>query len=481
MTKTSSSSIKGAAPPTRSQVSPTRTYPNSQPYSGNATVRRTYDRQIQTKEVRTYSSGGSYPRSYERESRLYRTHDDRIRNESNTRERGGLLFERQNYPSDPVTEYSRRYPPIKHNATDRVFNQQPGQPPSKKDNPPSRKEESAPPARREENNPPSRRSEFEKQPVRENQAPSYRQEAPSKPDSVIQGAYPRKRNRTDTGPIYQPRTKGIAAPSRVYDNPSRENQKTQSHNQTTLLTKRPPQLALPVLKELKGSDQFKIQDQGFYKGFYLRIGYVHYDPFWCDYHFGYNFYYFYPSFGCYFSPYYWYWCVPPYIWYSRIIVVSPRIIVIINDPVRWVYCGYGAYHDYYGYTYSRHYDGYSALDRALSDLVDAFKYSDVRALERLAPPGGRVDIFMEGKYAYTVSTDDYFDMTADLIQSVYTENFQIVRVRKARSGEYRVIARHDYLDPWNERQTTWLNFTLDFQNGRYVIVEAGSSRQQIDW
>jgi len=273
----------------------------------------------------------------------------------------------------------------------------------------------------------------------------------------------------------------MPAPPKVFENPHREDQNIQSHNETSLLSKRPPKLLIPVLKELKGSEQFKIQDQGFYKGFFLRVGYVHYDPFWCDYHFGYNFYYFYPSFGCYFSPYYWYWCVPPYIWHSRIIIVSPRIIVIINEPVKWVYCGYGAYYDYYGYTYSRHYDGYSALDRALSDLVDAFKYSDVRALERLAPPGGRVDIFMEGKYAYTVSTDDYFDMTADLIQSVYTENFQIVRVRKARSGEYRVIARHDYLDPWNERQTTWLNFTLDFQSGRYVIVEAGSNREQIDW
>lgn len=220
---------------------------------------------------------------------------------------------------------------------------------------------------------------------------------------------------------------------------------------------------------------FQITPSGYRKGD-LRVGYHHYDRNWCDRYFGYRYYCYDPWVTrCYFSPYYWYIFLPGYIWCDRVIIISPRIIIWLGPDIFWNYCGsYGYYYGSYGYTYNR--GGYSDLDRALSDIVDAFRYEDANLLAPFLPSNGRIDIYIDGRYSYSVNSDDYYDMTADLIYSVNTTNFEIVQVRRARTGEYRAVARHDFLDPNGRPQTVWMTFTLERERYGFVIVEAGTSR-----
>lgn len=214
----------------------------------------------------------------------------------------------------------------------------------------------------------------------------------------------------------------------------------------------------------------------------LRSGYYHYDRRWRDCHFGFRFYFFTPSpFRCVFSPYYYYWCVPGYIGIYRVYYHQPIIIILLPGYVDWYYCGLGyLYAPYYYSSYSyRPPARITILDRTLSDIVDAFKFTNPTLLSKYLPREERVNIYLEGEYAYSMSTDDYYDITADLIYSVYTTDFRIVSVRRGEGNYYRVVARHDFIDPSNRRQTVWMTFTLQEQRGNMIIVEAGTSSSPI--
>jgi hypothetical protein len=333
-------------------------------------------------------------------------------------------------------------------------------------------------------------------------------------ERVIQGrdtnqpVRPKQNNqvlRTETGPAFNPRTSVIGG--LVGQGRNQFDQNNKGSNVELPTYKNDPMSNNNFIKQLPRQNQTpqvipvpnvgnnhsgggagkaihkqQIADLKHYSSGSLRHGYYSYDPFWKDCHFGYSYYIFYPTVNCWFSPYYWYMNCPPYISYHRIFIYTPRVIIIIGDTVPWWYCGkYYAWSNY-GYSYSyRDYSRYSILDRALSNLVDAFKYSDVTLLDPLLPRNNRVDIFIDGSYSYSVNSDDYYDMTADLIHSVYTVDFNIIDVRRTRGNEYKVIAKHDYLDPWNARQSTYLTFTLENQRGNLVIVEAGTSRFRPFW
>lgn len=208
----------------------------------------------------------------------------------------------------------------------------------------------------------------------------------------------------------------------------------------------------------------------------LRSGYYHYDPLWCDWFFGYRFYCWEPVFGSWFSPYYIYYSVPGYLSFGRGYYRGFTTIIVIGNPIAWNYCGRGYNYGYYNYSNYGYDRNYSQVDRALSDLQDAFKYSDAKLLDRLIPRYGDVEIFIDGDYAYSLNANDYYDITADLIYSVNTTSFQISEVKRISGGGYVVLARHDYVDSWNSRQSNWLTFTLREERGSYVITQAGTSR-----
>ncbi len=221
-------------------------------------------------------------------------------------------------------------------------------------------------------------------------------------------------------------------------------------------------------------------DTSYYGRNHCRIGYSHYYPWWRDWYFGYRWYVSDPwSYRCYFSPYYWYVSIPAYVRYDRVIIITPRIIVLTGSYLDWRYYGMGATHNTYygGYGYSYGSAG-RPIDRALSNLTDAFRYEDPSLLGNFLTSDSQVNIYIDENYAYTLNGADYYDMTADLIQNVYTTNYQIERVRQARSGEYVVLARHDFVDPNNSHQTVWMTFTLQEYRGHFYIIEAGTSRHQ---
>lgn len=200
-----------------------------------------------------------------------------------------------------------------------------------------------------------------------------------------------------------------------------------------------------------------------------RSGYYHYNRDWCDDYFYGGWYVFDPyAHRSVFSPWYWYPSLPGYL--------NSRCVKIINLPIIvWQ----GSYYNYRPYDYNDRGWGYeynsrNDLDESIDDLVYAFERQDRRALARLMPSRGDVHIFLNGRYDYSLSSDDYYDLMLDAIYSTYTRRYDVVSVQRY-GREAEVTVRHEITDPWGRRQTVYHWYRLENDRRGYVITRFGTS------
>ncbi|AIE86751.1 hypothetical protein [Fimbriimonas ginsengisoli] len=211
---------------------------------------------------------------------------------------------------------------------------------------------------------------------------------------------------------------------------------------------------------------------GIVRGGY-RYGYYHYRRDWQDDWFCYPYYAFDPfRFDrCVTSPWYYYVSCPPYLNYSRVTIVN------VYPTSNWS-------GDNYDWRPIDQYDRnarYEDLDYAIEDIVDVFQNGSRRSLDRLVPRRGSVNIYTEGNYSYSLGADDFYDLYQDGMENVNTVRYQIVDVQRDRNGNARVLARHEFIDPWNQRQTVWHTYYLQRERRDYVIREFGTSYYRQGW
>lgn len=115
------------------------------------------------------------------------------------------------------------------------------------------------------------------------------------------------------------------------------------------------------------------------------------------------------------------------------------------------------------------------LDDSVRDIVDAFTHDDHKAIARLVPHDGNVQIFVDGKYSYSLKANDFYDTYLDGIESTQTDQYVIVDVRANSDGTARVVAKHEYTDPWHKRAYVYHNYFLKMEGDEYVIREFGTS------
>jgi hypothetical protein len=201
----------------------------------------------------------------------------------------------------------------------------------------------------------------------------------------------------------------------------------------------------------------------------VRYGYYHYNRRFNDDHFFFGFYVFDPFLydTCVCSPWYYYPCLPPYLAYNRVVIVDNYY------SSGWEGRPY--------YWENEQPASRTDLDLALQDMVSAFQDDDRRAISRLIPRDGQVNIYTEGNYSYSLSSDAFYDLYKDGIENVHTDKYQITRVETNDRGDARIEARHDYVDPWNNTQTVYHTYYLVRQGHDYVIREFGTSYDAKGW
>jgi len=196
-----------------------------------------------------------------------------------------------------------------------------------------------------------------------------------------------------------------------------------------------------------------------------RDGYYGYNNSWRDDSFYYPYYAFNPwgRQSCTISPWYFYAHLPGYLFASRIQYYDgTRCNWGYGSPYNWS-------EDRWDRGGDRDYRG-SELDGAIYDIERAFERQDRRALGRLVPSRGRVNIYIEDQYCYSLSGDDFYDLMLDNIQSTETIRYSINRVTTYRD-EAQVSAVHEFYDSWGRRQCVYHHYRLESDRYGYVITD----------
>lgn len=205
-----------------------------------------------------------------------------------------------------------------------------------------------------------------------------------------------------------------------------------------------------------------------------RTGYWGYNNYWRDDDFRFGYYVFdpYSNYRCYASPWYYYPHLPGYVNYSCV-----RVLTLNLGPFQWVdYRWNRPVYAYDTFGYSNSYS-YTALDYSVDDIQRAFERRDERALSRIVPRTGDVNIWTDGRYQYTMNADTFYDLMEDNVYGTRTSNYQILSTRTYRDYA-EVTARHEFTDPWGRRVSVYHWYRLEKERGAYVVRDFGTSDQR---
>lgn len=165
---------------------------------------------------------------------------------------------------------------------------------------------------------------------------------------------------------------------------------------------------------------------------------------------------------------YYYYGYFPYIPVTRVIIIRRPAVTVIEVPVVIHQSSY--YDDYYLDSPRS-----GSIERALSDIRSAWLYGEPERLLRHVRNDTRVDVLMDGDYSYSLSDDDYRDMTRDAVSNTRTVEFYFDSVR--RRGDDRIVAdgRHVFYSRQGDRKTIYITYQLERIGGEWIITEVGSS------
>ena len=173
------------------------------------------------------------------------------------------------------------------------------------------------------------------------------------------------------------------------------------------------------------------------------------------------------------SPYHFYYGVcPPYVYRHYVYQRPPRIVYIeVPVYVGGTYYGYSS-GDYYldsgsWWRDTRNID--SDLRRAIEDLEDAFRYSDIGLLTYLTDANADIAIFSKGRYQYSLRANDYLDMTRDFMVGADTIRFDVFRARRRSNDVCTLSAKHTYRTRDGQTNVVYLSFVLE-RFGRYWAI-----------
>ncbi len=198
-----------------------------------------------------------------------------------------------------------------------------------------------------------------------------------------------------------------------------------------------------------------------------RTGYSQYDNGWRDSYFNYPYYAFTPfNNQCTISPWYYYSNMPAYISVTRIIYVNNY------QSCRW---GYGEQYNFSGYNSggfgnNRGYTNNASLDDAIYDIKDVFERGDKRALDRMVPRSGRVAIYNDGQYSYSLGADDFYDLILDNVYGTETTKYDVYQAFR-NGNTAQIYARHYFRDAFGNTQTVMHTYGLTMQGRDYVITD----------
>ncbi|MEI7577002.1 MAG: hypothetical protein WCK51_08920 [Armatimonadota bacterium] len=223
-------------------------------------------------------------------------------------------------------------------------------------------------------------------------------------------------------------------------------------------------------------------NNGFFFDNGWRTGYCHYNNGWND-----NFFFF-PNY-CFnpwqvgigvnvvVSPWYLYPFLPGYLNCNTVVVTTYRSPWLWNTGVAYVYDDRGWDNRWdWNNNSRRNID----VDNSLEDLRDGFERYDRRSLGRLVPRNGQVAIMRDGRYDYSMNSDDFYDLINDLASNAETNSYRVDQVRTYRDSA-RVVMIHDYNDPWGRRQQVYHSMLLQREGRGQMVIREFETNDRRAW
>ncbi len=192
---------------------------------------------------------------------------------------------------------------------------------------------------------------------------------------------------------------------------------------------------------------------------------------WGNIQFGYRYYCVHPvPYQVVYAPYWYYDPCPPFVALPRVVYLPPPRVVYVEVPV-FIETPYYLQRD------ARPRDENAQI---VADLRSAWMLRDISFIERYVRPNGYIAVYLEGRYAYSLPSEDYIEMTRDALRVIKTESIRFTQV--ARRGDTQLVARgeHRYIDDvTGQPKLVYISYTFERVEGRWYLIEVGSSSRPI--
>jgi hypothetical protein len=116
---------------------------------------------------------------------------------------------------------------------------------------------------------------------------------------------------------------------------------------------------------------------------------------------------------------------------------------------------------------------------AVAEIRRAWMSGDYARLKSRLPETGKMRIYLEGKYRYSVDAAEFAQMTREAMARIDTISFTLDRVARQGEGRAFVSGKHSYYDPARRKHAVYVSYGLVREKGRWNIAEAGSSREPV--
>jgi hypothetical protein len=120
-----------------------------------------------------------------------------------------------------------------------------------------------------------------------------------------------------------------------------------------------------------------------------------------------------------------------------------------------------------------------SLSDALDDIRKAWLNGDFERLRARFKTDGKVRIYPRGQYKYSVDAKEFAAMLKDAMIRIDTISFELDRPRSDSAGRVLVTGKHVFIDADKTKHETYVSYGLERADGKWRIVEAGSSSQPI--
>lgn len=116
-----------------------------------------------------------------------------------------------------------------------------------------------------------------------------------------------------------------------------------------------------------------------------------------------------------------------------------------------------------------------SISAALDDIRKAWLNGDFERLRARFPADAKIRVFPKGEYRFSVESREFLVMLKDAMGRMDTTAFELGQPQALQGGRAFVAGKHTWMDKARARQETFVSYVLEPRDGRWQIVEVGSS------